>query len=550
MGSMKFLTIVKRHAWLLGLIAAYAGVIIWVRPFGNFPLNDSWAYAWSVRTLLDTGVLRISDWAAPSLIGQVLWGALFARVLGFSFWALRLSTLIASVAGVYCFFRLTDDLLHDRRIAGIAACALLVNPLYFNLSFTFMTDVPFLALILIACCCYARFARSGRERLLWAGALACALSVLVRQTGIAACAGMLIYLLARRQLTLRTAAATAILPLAALACYLGWFHFVHGPTWAQQVYVAGSLTRRVTHPFLFLRDAAGTTASTCFYAGLCAMPLALGALLRPRRMRFLKKTIRLTVPAAAGAGAIGLILTGVLFTRGPLPHFENILHAHGLGVLTAFDASAKYAGIFGWPVLWYLLTAAGAIAILFLIAFALTRGSLPPGSGSVLLPLGCVFLATLAGGKYFDRYTIVCYPGILLIAAAALSSSGRPRLPVFLLLTVIAGLSLAGTYDYFRWNEAKYALAERAPSHDIPRAAVAAGFDWNGWLSYEPAMAALKKGKTLRAITEWEWQGMTDYQALVSFEERPGRLRRRLLDRQAYQPLPGAAARYLYLWEL
>src|SRR5580765_8375698 len=74
--------------WLVGLL------VVW--PVGNFPLNDDWAFARSVKRLLETGSFYPTAWAAMPLFTQTLWGALFCLPMGFSFNALRCSTLVMS----------------------------------------------------------------------------------------------------------------------------------------------------------------------------------------------------------------------------------------------------------------------------------------------------------------------------------------------------------------------------------------------------------------------------------------------------------------------
>ena len=77
------------------LLAVYALWFLAASPQAEFPLNDDWAYAQTVRHLLATGQLHISEWAAPPVIVQTYAGALSAWLSGgFSFTALRLSTLV------------------------------------------------------------------------------------------------------------------------------------------------------------------------------------------------------------------------------------------------------------------------------------------------------------------------------------------------------------------------------------------------------------------------------------------------------------------------
>src|SRR6187551_900227 len=83
---------------LLGLI--WICMVALTNPVGNFPLNDDWAYGYSVQRLLEQGHIRFSDWTGPNLFGQVLWGLLFCLPFGFSFTALRLSTAVLGLVGV------------------------------------------------------------------------------------------------------------------------------------------------------------------------------------------------------------------------------------------------------------------------------------------------------------------------------------------------------------------------------------------------------------------------------------------------------------------
>ena len=73
--------------WLNPLIIiTIAAIASWalVNPHGDFPLNDDWAYASSVRHLLFDGHLVLSDWSAPLALVHIFTGFLFAKVFGFS----------------------------------------------------------------------------------------------------------------------------------------------------------------------------------------------------------------------------------------------------------------------------------------------------------------------------------------------------------------------------------------------------------------------------------------------------------------------------------
>jgi len=117
---------------ILLLTAAWAGMAIQVDPRGEFSLNDDWAYALPVKALTKQGLIRFTFWQSMTLIGQVLWGALFCLPGGFSFLALRLSVLTAGLAGVLGLYGLCRHIGSGTALATLAALTLALNPIYFG----------------------------------------------------------------------------------------------------------------------------------------------------------------------------------------------------------------------------------------------------------------------------------------------------------------------------------------------------------------------------------------------------------------------------------
>src|SRR5215467_1151909 len=81
------------------LFLLYLSAAILVRPFANLPFHDDWTYAWSVEHLLKTGELQILDWSVHYPLTQILWGGLFCLPYGFSFSAVRVSTVMLAWFG-------------------------------------------------------------------------------------------------------------------------------------------------------------------------------------------------------------------------------------------------------------------------------------------------------------------------------------------------------------------------------------------------------------------------------------------------------------------
>jgi predicted membrane-bound mannosyltransferase len=128
----------------------------------DVPIVDDWTYAWSVEHFLHTGELRVLEWSAHYPLAQILWGAVFSRLLGFSFAALRLSTAALAWAGLFAFFLTLRELGIKPVLAGLGTLLLWCNPVVFVLSHSFMTDVPFVSAMNTAVLGYVRWVKRGR----------------------------------------------------------------------------------------------------------------------------------------------------------------------------------------------------------------------------------------------------------------------------------------------------------------------------------------------------------------------------------------------------
>ena len=152
--------------------------------YRDVPVIDDWTYAWSVEQLLYHGRFAMLDWSAVFPVGPAIWGAAWSLVFGFSFATLRLSTLVLALVGCGALYLILRELDASPRVALLGALSVAANPVFFLLSSSFMTDVPFVALTLLALLCYVRAHRRGEARLLWWGGLWACLSCLDRQIGV------------------------------------------------------------------------------------------------------------------------------------------------------------------------------------------------------------------------------------------------------------------------------------------------------------------------------------------------------------------------------
>jgi hypothetical protein len=170
---------------LVGVTGVMLAMTVLVYSPVDVPIVDDWTYAWSVEHFLHMGELRMLEWSAHYPLAQILWGALFSRLLGFSFVILRLSTLVLAWAGLLAFFLTLRELGIKPVLAGLGTLMLWCNPVFFVLSHSFMTDVPFVSAMNAALLGYVRWLMRGRTGDLSLGGVAALLACLIRQPGAA-----------------------------------------------------------------------------------------------------------------------------------------------------------------------------------------------------------------------------------------------------------------------------------------------------------------------------------------------------------------------------
>jgi len=519
------------------LLIAFAAFLSWliVWPIGNFPLDDDWAYGGAARRLLAEGRLRLSDWSSPWALPHLFTGALFGLFFGISDTVFRLSTLCWGAAGAAFFFQILRERGVPRAVGWLAAGLLFFNPLYFNLCFTFQTDVTFNALAFGALYFFHRAEKGGTNRDEWLFAVFAAAAALTRQIGVALPAAAVCAFAWQRRLTVGRFFRLVALPAAAFLLFYFWLTHVHGPTWAQVNYLTWGTVAHLRNPGPFLWETARRVMESLLYAALFVGPLLLW------------RTDRPALSAAARwalffAGAC--VLAGYLYTRGAQPLYIGLIQPRGLGSLTVLGSDVWKPGVLSSAWFWFLWTGAGAIALAVLWGRCLFN---PVGKPEwILLAVGTApAFCFLAGAKYFDRYTLQWTVGLLIFLPLF---KPRARVPFlsWVLLAVMAAGSLIGTRDYFIWNRAKWDLGLGAARFGIAPAEVANGFDWNAHWNYEENMEALRARKPLNKIREWEWEPK-NIKAVVTARphyDRP----ERLLQTATYYSLlaPRGAQFYLF----
>lgn len=495
----------------------------------DFPLNDDWTYAIPVTHLLQDGKLILSDLAASTQITHVLWGALWAKAFGLDFGILRLSTIALGTSSLFFFYLLLKECRVEDKNALLGVACLAFNPIYFVLSNTFMTDVPYLFWMILSLYCYARHINTGSESWLWGAGVAASACYLTRQIGFFLPLGYCFMLFRERKLDLRTFLKIWILPAAAISGHYIWFNFMHGPTWASLNYVTKGTLQHMLSPGKLVSDIIQRVISSAIEIGFFILPLTAGLIVKTRQFFRKKSPANLSTGVYLASAIFIFACLIYIAVKGSMPHLENTLNTYGLGTITVGGANWKASGIFGKTWFWNLITVLGIVSMTaFMATFASIGKTKEPAQNRVLnlvLYVCCFqFAFSMLGLKFFDRYLLTLLPCVILVPVFAANTLKFSRSASFAVLFLIAALSWAGTKDYFAWNKAKWEAGHLAESAGIPLKEVANGFDWDGYWNYEQNMAILKSVKPLRAMGEWEWQSMIKFKAMTSFTLMPDRM--------------------------
>jgi hypothetical protein len=439
--------------------------------------------------------------------------------------------------------------------AGVVFC----NPIFLNLSYTFMTDVTFLAPLCLSGLFYLRALRDRRLRDLICAGLMAVLATGIRQFGLAlplAFAAVVAVEVARgRRRVSRREALAFILPIAAALALLGslgaetsnaanwslWPPNKPGPTFA-----------------LVALHTARHAGRALLYTGLFLLPMLvpLAVTLWQVRERFRPWPV-LALLAVGGA-------VWVAGGAQPLPSLPNVLYDLGAGPLT-FREFLVYENWSTNPVsigsAWWGVTAL-AMATLFGVVAVLSapirRGFESPlqpdaedaerGFSQDLFLLawaGIVVFAPyyLLSYNLFDRYLLPAIAPLAILAATHTRWTPRTTAAAWATCLSLLLFSVASLQNYMAWHTARWQGIDylRDELH-VPARLIDGGYEFNGvhtsgefrraggrgdfynqgrlglWViedRYAVTMAPRRGFKVIRRFPYFSWLGMRERELLV-----------------------------------
>ncbi|MGC1191106.1 MAG: glycosyltransferase family 39 protein, partial [Candidatus Binatus sp.] len=189
----------RRAGWAAAtaVIGWYGFALLILHPLTDAPVVDSWLYGSAVRRFLRTGEMRFAGFTQAMPIAQVFYGVGWAHVFGGNSVSLEMSEVMLAILCGLMFHALAIKCGASRWQALAATGLLICNPCFTFLSFSFMTEIPFLTAMVAAHLCFAK-AEGPRELMwLWLAAVLAVIGFLIRPfaaMAIVGCGGaMMLY---------------------------------------------------------------------------------------------------------------------------------------------------------------------------------------------------------------------------------------------------------------------------------------------------------------------------------------------------------------------
>ena len=520
--------------YIASLGFAWIVMTIVVNPIGNFPLNDDWAYAESVKHLLETGNFQLPGWAVANLLPQVLWGALFCLPWGFSFTALRFSTLTLGLLGVIVTYGLFKEVSLNRKIAVLGASILLVNPLYFGLANTFMTDVPHYTVSILSLYFFVRGIKYNYWRAIIIALLVAIISLLIRQVTAALFLGYAItYVVKNLRLDalITSVILFVFLPLGIQSVFSQLF-------WPKDFGDYGYKEREIISQITYFHL---ETVSNFIYFALLAF-LYLGCFLLPFFvLAFVIKIGKVKsrthkILLTSSLLFISLIIGTWLFAKkARMPLVGNVMIDWGLGPLTLRDTLLSQVALVPnyLKIFWFIVTILAVIGAALLLIFTcfsafqlfLERQVSREKRSLILLNNSTAFIYFFPLGLSFfvDRYLLLLLPLSMIMVLNSLDKIDSFELNykswLFTSLTIISIsiFTVATTHDYLAWNRIRWQALENLMQEQISSDRIDGGFEFNGWYLYDPAYPVYqKRNKNI----VWWWSEKNDY--IIAFNPIEG----------------------------
>jgi hypothetical protein len=457
-----------------------------IRPYAEFGICDDPLYIKDAQKLALTGRIVYSGAEGPMLGWQLYLGALLIKLFGFSFTAVRFSTVIEAMATAFLLQRTFLRAGINSRNATLATVIFVLSPLHFPYVYTFMSDVSGV-LGIVACiymCLRALDAKSERSAIAWIvlAALSNAVGGTARQIvwfGVLVIIPCTVWLLRRNRRVLVAGCASSIAGACIVMAAMHWF--AHQPL----VNPGSQVPSRIDS--LYLKNLGRVVLGSLGVLTLFALPVLL----------LFAGSLRTRTRYLAGAIAILSIAPIYLLKIDKWPDNAAFNAITSLAVERLNDLAAQGMHLAaGRDSLRIVLTGAAVFGLLCLVSsfFASERDrTLPerepsaiswPKLAVLLGPFSVAYILLIAGHvAFYDRYFMPLLVILLLVLTRYYQQRVSANLPwaSVLLVVLFGGFSLVATHDAFASYRGYAAAASEIQSGGVLATAILGPDQFEWW---------------------------------------------------------------------
>ena len=481
---MYLLARIKKNWGILTILFVWIIILFFVSPIFEFPLNDDWVNASAVKAFIDKGELVSDPFLSPTLTLQVLWGGLFVKLFGFSFSALRISTIVLSFVCIIIVYFILKEFDFGETECVLGSLVLLLNPVYFHLTYSFMTDVPYLAFFSLAIFFFLKALKYDSLKFLIAGEIATVFSFMIRQNGILLYLGMLtcliIMIVKRKEHKILKGIkfwVILFLPLIFMIIYFLWRY--------QDIFFFSPITNKFPG-----RDFIVNILKSFFiilpYLGLFFSPLLIGYVCNLNNIKYNKVYLKV-IPFL-------LILFIINFVNIKLqllmPYLKSIISAEGIGCTINIQGIKDPMFSLDWIIFFTFISSFFVSIFLGILISNISKKTEDKKRTFFLFLIYSVGLINfisiiiLKSDKLYDRYFLpLILPGIVLIFDFYRGQKLSKVITIFFLI-IMGVFSVKGMKDCISWNDVRWQAGNFLLSRKIPVDQIDGGYEWNGWFLY------------------------------------------------------------------
>jgi hypothetical protein len=501
----KILIRIQGKKGIIGLLVLWVLSLFLINIKGEFALIDDWAYAKSVMDFSEFGVFKIYDRIAITFISNLLWGSLFTKLFGFSFFVLRISTVVAGAILIYTFYQWLGLLTENQKLRVFCTAVLAFNPLFYVLSTTFMTDIFFLMNACISLYFFTVYLKNDKLNLLVWAFLFVIIASLSRQVGMVIPIAFLLVSFGKK-IPIKHRLFTyggVLISICSLILYYILLasnkstpsHYTMHPNELYNQVI--SLNKEIVLRWFFY------LYTTIVSLSVLLLPFSL-YILSQQKVKT-KKAILILSSCLLGFGLIGL------FRDTTFPFNGQIINDYGIGGYFFFAPYSRVAQMsYDLPDLFnvgLISISAGVLIYVVSETFSTLRQKLKVSRVLQFLLWTAVLYYPCFGFVYvFDRYLlfhfILLIPLLILLFHDALTHSSSSYSAYFV-LAVFGLFTLIGTHDYFEYNRTKTkALNDLTQKQKIRPEYIDGGMEFNAWHGYEKDFYEGNVGKDWWCIKE------------------------------------------------